>query len=50
LEVRKVDLNASLLTDLVATTIRKKIAFRRADSTLQTQKQNVNGIKSVSGR
>jgi small subunit ribosomal protein S3 len=53
LEVEKVDLNASLLADLVAEQLEKRIAFRRAiRETLQrAQKQNVNGIKiQVSGR
>lgn len=52
-EVEKVDLNASLLADLVAEQLEKRIAFRRAiRETLQrSQKQNVNGIKiQVSGR
>lgn len=53
LEVEKVDLNASLLADLVAEQLEKRIAFRRAirDALQRAQKQNVNGIKiQVSGR
>jgi small subunit ribosomal protein S3 len=53
LEVEKVDLDASLLTDLVVEQLEKRVAFRRAiRETLQrAQKQNVNGIKiQVSGR
>jgi small subunit ribosomal protein S3 len=53
LEVEKVDLNASLLADLVADQLEKRIAFRRAirDALQRAQKQNVNGIKiQVSGR
>ena len=52
-EVEKVDLNASLLADLVAEQLGKRIAFRRAmrDALQRAQKQNVNGIKiQVSGR
>jgi small subunit ribosomal protein S3 len=52
-EVEKVDLNASLLADLVAEQLEKRIAFRRAirDALQRSQKQNVNGIKiQVSGR
>jgi small subunit ribosomal protein S3 len=52
-EVEKVDLNASLLADLVAEQLEKRIAFRRAirDALQRAQKQNVNGIKiQVSGR
>ena len=53
LEVEKVDLNASLLADLVAHQLEKRIAFRRAirEALQRAQKQNVNGIKiQVSGR
>ena len=53
LEVEKVDLNASLLADLVAEQLEKRIAFRRAirEALHRAQKQNVNGIKiQVSGR
>jgi small subunit ribosomal protein S3 len=53
LEVEKVDLNASLLANLVADQLEKRIAFRRAirDALQRAQKQNVNGIKiQVSGR
>jgi len=52
-EVEKVDLNASLLADLVTEQLEKRIAFRRAirDTLQRAQKQNVNGIKiQVSGR
>jgi len=52
-EVEKVDLDATLLAELVAEQLEKRIAFRRAiRETLQrAQKQNVNGIKiQVSGR
>jgi small subunit ribosomal protein S3 len=52
-EVEKVDLNASLLADLVVEQLEKRIAFRRAirDTLQRAQKQNVNGIKiQVSGR
>ena len=52
-EVKKVDLNASLLADLVAEQLEKRIAFRRAirEALQRAQKQNVNGIKiQVSGR
>jgi small subunit ribosomal protein S3 len=52
-EVEKVDLNASLLADLVADQLEKRIAFRRAirEGLQRAQKQNVNGIKiQVSGR
>ena len=53
LEVEKVDLNASLLANLVAEQLEKRIAFRRAmrEALQRAQKQNVNGIKiQVSGR
>lgn len=52
-EVEKVDLNATLLADLVSEQLEKRIAFRRAirDTLQRAQKQNVNGIKiQVSGR
>jgi small subunit ribosomal protein S3 len=52
-EVEKVDLNSSLLADLVAEQLEKRIAFRRAirEALQRAQKQNVNGIKiQVSGR
>ena len=52
-EVEKVDLNASLLADLVSEQLEKRIAFRRAirEALQRAQKQNVNGIKiQVSGR
>lgn len=52
-EVEKVDLNASLLADLVSEQLEKRIAFRRAirEALQRSQKQNVNGIKiQVSGR
>ena len=53
LEVEKVDLNASLLGDLVVEQLEKRVAFRRAirEALQRAQKQNVNGIKiQVSGR
>ncbi len=53
LEVEKVDLNATLLADLVVEQLEKRIAFRRAirEALQRAQKQNVNGIKiQVSGR
>ena len=53
LEVEKIDLNASLLADLVVEQLEKRIAFRRAirEALQRAQKQNVNGIKiQVSGR
>ena len=52
-EVEKVDLDASILADLVAEQLEKRIAFRRAirEALQRAQKQNVNGIKiQVSGR
>ena len=53
LEVEKVDLNATLLANLVADQLENRIAFRRAirEALQRAQKQNVNGIKiQVSGR
>lgn len=53
LEVERVDLDASLLGDLVVEQLEKRIAFRRAirEALQRAQKQNVNGIKiQVSGR
>ena len=52
-EVERVDLDASLLANLVAEQLEKRIAFRRAirEALQRAQKQNVNGIKiQVSGR
>lgn len=52
-EVETVDLNASLLADLVVEQLEKRIAFRRAirEALQRAQKQNVSGIKiQVSGR
>lgn len=52
-EIKKVDLEAKLLADLVAEQLEKRIAFRRAIrlALQRAQKQNVNGIKiQVSGR
>ena len=52
-EIEQVDLNATLLADLVAEQLEKRIAFRRAirEALQRAQKQNVNGIKiQVSGR
>jgi small subunit ribosomal protein S3 len=53
LEVEKVDLDATLLADLVAEQLEKRVAFKRAmrEALQRAQKQNVNGIKiQVSGR
>ena len=52
-EVEKVDLDASLLANLVAEQLEKRVAFRRAirEALQRAQRQNVNGIKiQVSGR
>nr|YP_010516991.1 ribosomal protein S3 [Haslea provincialis]UXN44773.1 ribosomal protein S3 [Haslea provincialis] len=52
-EVEKVDLNATLLADLVAEQLENRVAFKRAmrEALQRSQKQNVNGIKiQVSGR
>ena len=52
-EVEKVDLNASLLANVVAEQLEKRVAFRRAirDALQRAQNQNVKGIKiQVSGR
>nr|UQS76308.1 ribosomal protein S3 [Haslea ostrearia] len=52
-EVEKVDLNATLLADLVAEQLENRVAFKRAmrEALQRAQKQNVNGIKiQVSGR
>jgi small subunit ribosomal protein S3 len=52
-EVEKVDLDASLLADLVAKQLEQRVAFRRAirEALQKAQGQNVNGIKiQVSGR
>jgi len=52
-EIEFVDLDATLLADLVAEQLEKRIAFRRATRTIlqRAQRQNVNGIKiQVSGR
>jgi small subunit ribosomal protein S3 len=52
-EVEKVDLDASLLADLVVEQLEKRVAFRRAirEALQRAQKQNINGIKiQVSGR
>jgi small subunit ribosomal protein S3 len=53
IEIKKVDLEAQLLANLVAEQLEKRIAFRRAIRTAlqRAQKENVNGIKiQVSGR
>ena len=53
LEVEKVDLDATLLADLVAEQLEKRVAFKRAmrEALQRAQKQNVQGIKiQVSGR
>lgn len=52
-EVENVDLDATLLADLVAEQLEKRIAFRRAirEALQRAQKQKANGIKiQVSGR
>ena len=52
-EIEKVDLDASLLANLVAEQLEKRVAFRRAirEALQRAQRQNVNGIKiQVSGR
>jgi small subunit ribosomal protein S3 len=52
-EVERVDLDASLLADLVVEQLEKRVAFRRAirEALQRAEKQNVNGIKiQVSGR
>jgi len=52
-EVERVDLDASILGDLVVEQLEKRIAFRRAirEALQRAQKQNVKGIKiQVSGR
>ena len=53
LEIEQVDLDASLLADIVTEQLEKRIAFRRAirEALQRAQKQNVRGIKiQVSGR
>jgi len=53
LEVEKVDLDATLLADLVAEQLEKRVAFKRAmrEALQRAEKQNVKGIKiQVSGR
>ena len=52
-EIEKVDLNASLLSNLVAEQLEKRIAFRKAirKALKRSKNQDVNGIKiQVSGR
>ena len=52
-EVEKVDLDASLLANLVAEQLEKRVAFRRAirEALQRAQKQHIHGIKiQVSGR
>jgi len=52
-EVEKVDLDASLLGDLIVEQLEKRVAFRRAirEALNRAQKANVKGIKiQVSGR
>ena len=52
-EVERVDLNASLLGELVVEQLEKRVAFKRAmrEALQRAQKANVNGIKiQVSGR
>ena len=51
--MERVDLDASLLGDLIVEQLEKRIAFRRAmrEALQRAQKQNVGGIKiQVSGR
>ena len=53
LEAQNVDLSASLLANVVAEQLEKRVAFRRAirEALQRAQKQNVKGIKiQVSGR
>merc|ERR1712113_1323791 len=53
IEVEKVNLNASLIADLVVKQLEDRIAFRRAirEAMQAAQEDNVNGIKiQVSGR
>ena len=53
LEVENVNLNASLLGDLIVKQLEERVPFRRAvrEAIQKAQKQNVNGIKiQVSGR
>merc|ERR1712232_596710 len=52
-EIKNVDLDASLIADLIAEQLEKRVAFKRAmrDALQRAQKQHVNGIKiQVSGR
>ena len=52
-EVENADLSATLLANLVADQLEKRVAFRRAirEALLRAQKNNVKGIKiQVSGR
>ena len=52
-EIENVDLDAKLLSDLIAEQLEKRVAFKRAmrEALQRAQKQNVNGIKiQVSGR
>nr|YP_009497514.1 ribosomal protein S3 [Biddulphia tridens]AWT40227.1 ribosomal protein S3 [Biddulphia tridens] len=52
-EVEKVNLNASLLADLIVNKLEQRIAFRQAirEALESAQEENVNGIKiQVSGR
>ena len=52
-EIKNVDLDAKLLSELVAEQLEKRVAFKRAmrEALQRAQKQNVNGIKiQVSGR
>nr|YP_009029101.1 ribosomal protein S3 [Cylindrotheca closterium]AGH28636.1 ribosomal protein S3 [Cylindrotheca closterium] len=52
-EIENVDLDAKLLSELIAEQLEKRVAFKRAmrEALQRSQKQNVNGIKiQVSGR
>jgi len=52
-EIENVDLDAKLLSELIAEQLEKRVAFKRAmrEALQRAQKQNVNGIKiQVSGR
>ena len=52
-EVKNINLDASILADIVVEQLEKRVAFRRAirEVLQRAQKQNVNGIKiQVSGR
>ena len=53
IEIKKINLNASLIGDLVVKQLEERVAFRRAirEALQAAQEENVNGIKiQVSGR